>query len=172
MALDFLALFEAHYDEIAAYLKRRQLDRSIAEDLAQETFAEAFRSRATYDEARGDPRPWLFGIAANLLRHHRRREAAGLRAYARAQSREVHPRDDYDELCDQLDASGATGAALAGISQNARDVLTLHYFAELSYVEIATALEIPIGTVASRLSNARREMRAELGPRILGRDDG
>jgi hypothetical protein len=77
----FELVFERHFDSIHRYLARR-VGRDLADDLAAETFAVAFKSRRRYDAARADARPWLYGIASNLLRHHRRREERQLRAYA------------------------------------------------------------------------------------------
>jgi len=174
MAIDFSALFEDHYDPIAAYVMRRQLDRSTAEDIAQATFLTAYDRRATYDETKGAPRGWLYGIATNLMRHHFRDENARLRAYARAASREVAPPDRLDDACGRLDASahaGAIAAALATLSRGDYEVLTLHCWAELSDQEIAIAVGIPKGTVKSRLNRARRLLRMQLDP-ILDQNDG
>lgn len=173
--LDFAALFEAYYDRIAVYLARRLMDGSAAEDLAQMTFLEAYARRATYDHRKGSPRGWLFGIATNLLRHHRRSERTQLRAYSRAASREVELENRYDEADSQLDwraASGQIAAALAALDPSDYDVLTLHCWAELSHKEIATALSIKEGTVKSRLNRARRQMRLQLAPSILEANDG
>lgn len=102
-------------------------------------------------------RPWLFGIAANLLRRHRRAEERRLRAYARAA---MAPGDAsaFDGVDERLDAAAATVAlahALASLGPGERDVLLLHAWADLSYEQIAGALAIPVGTVRSRLHRAR-----------------
>ncbi|HZV73907.1 MAG TPA: sigma factor [Conexibacter sp.] len=88
----FAELFDRHYDLIAGWLRRR-VERAPADELAAETFLQAFDARARYDATRADARPWLFGIAANLLRRHRRAEERRLRAYARAA---VRPAQDAD----------------------------------------------------------------------------
>ncbi len=165
MGTDFVALFEAHYDEIAAYLRRRQVDASTADDLAQAVFCEAWKSRASYDEQRGSARAWLFGIASNLLSRHFRAERRRLKAYARAASRTAAPGGDDDVPVDKLEArvlQGRLATGLAALSRAQLDVLTLHCWAELSHAEIALALEIPAGTVKSRLSHARWIMRQSL----------
>lgn len=173
--IDFPAAFEDCYDEITAYLMRRQVDRSGASDIAQMTFLEAYDRRATYDPRKGTPRAWLFGIATNLMRRHFRAENRRLRAYARAGTREVEPLDGFDAICSSLDfraLEGVTAAALATLGPGDYEVLTLHCWAELSYEEIATALGIPKGTVKSRLNRARRQVRAQLDLRILEANDG
>jgi RNA polymerase sigma-70 factor (ECF subfamily) len=173
--LDFPALFDDQYDEITAYLMRRRTNRADAEDIAQATFAEAYDHRSTYDPRKGTPRAWLFGIATHLLRRHFRSEGRELRAYGRAASREEGSQDGSDATCGRLDAHASAGAlarALATLSSGDLEVLTLYFWAELSYDEIATALEIPKGTVGSRLNRARSQVRAQLDPRILEGNDG
>jgi len=163
----FAELFDRHYDLIAGWLRRR-VGPALADELAAETFLQAFDARARYDTARADARPWLFGIAANLLRRHRRAEERRLRAYARAASR---PSDDADlaAIDARLDAGAAAGrlaTALASLGPGERDVLLLHAWAELTYQQIADALGIPVGTVRSRLHRARgvvRELLARCG---------
>lgn len=173
--LDFPALFDDYYDRIASYVSRRLVDRSVAEDLAQMTFLEAYDRRATYEPLKGSPRAWLFGIATNLLRHHYRSERTQLRAYSRAASREAEPADASEETHRRLDwraTSGQIANALAALDPGDYDVLTLHCWADLSHNEIATALKIKEGTVKSRLNRARRQMRLQLDPSILEANDG
>ena len=81
MGGSFEEAFEAEFVSLHRYLARR-LGASAADDLAADTFAVAFRSWDRLDPAR-PVRPWLYGIAANLVRHHWRKERRMLRAYAR-----------------------------------------------------------------------------------------
>jgi RNA polymerase sigma-70 factor (ECF subfamily) len=111
------------------------------------------------------------------MRRHFRSERRCLRAYARAASREVDLRDDYDdEICRRVDAQASAAAiarALASLSRGDYEVLSLWCWAELSYDEIAAALEIPTGTVRSRLHRARHKVREHLDPPpVLEPDDG
>jgi RNA polymerase sigma factor (sigma-70 family) len=159
----FAGLFDRHYVVIAAFLRRR-LERSLADELAAETFLRAFDGRGGYDPGWGDARPWLFGIATHLLAHHRRREERRLRAYARAERR---PDTDaaIDEVNDRLDARAAAPVLAAGLAKLAaadRDVLLLYAWADLSYEQIAHALGVPVGTVRSRLHRARNVVRGQL----------
>jgi RNA polymerase sigma factor (sigma-70 family) len=161
--VDFAALFDRHYDPICGYLRRR-VEPAIADEIAAQTFLEAFDRRASYDPLRGEPRAWLYGIAINLLRRHRRAEQRRLRAYARAAAR-TQQRDEHDRADDRVDARAAApalAAALAALGASDREVLLLFAWTELSYNEIATAVGIPVGTVRSRLSRARRQVRARL----------
>ncbi len=162
--LVFAAVFDRHYDAVHRYLARR-VGLDLADDLAAETFTTAFDVRRRYDTARPDARPWLFGIATNLLRHHHRGEARRLRAYARL-DRPADPDGGFGGVEARLDAGRAGPAiadALTRLSAGDRDVLLLSAWADLRYEEIAVALRIPIGTVRSRLHRARRRVRELLG---------
>jgi RNA polymerase sigma factor (sigma-70 family) len=162
--LAFAAVFDRHYDAVHRYLARR-VGSDLADDLAAETFTTAFDVRRRYDTAHPDARPWLFGIATNLLRHHRRGEARRLRAYARL-DRPADPDGGFGGVEARLDARRARPAivdALAHLSVGERDVLLLFAWADLRYEEIAVALRIPVGTVRSRLHRARHRVRELLG---------
>lgn len=147
----FERLFELHFDRIYAYLARR-VGPDLAGDLASETFTRAFAARKRYDRARGEPRAWLFGIANNLLRRHYRDEERRLRAFARLEARAEGVPAEEPRLAE----------ALSTLSPEERDVLLLFAWADLEYGEIAAALELPLGTVRSRLHRARAHVRAAL----------
>jgi RNA polymerase sigma-70 factor (ECF subfamily) len=153
----FADVFEAHFAAVYGYLRRRAGDG--AEDMAAETFSRALAAYARFDPAHGDVRPWLLGIATNVVHAHRRAEARRLRAYAREAGR--HPRSE--------EAVGGSGrgarraaAAIARLSLGDRDVLLLVAWGDLSSDEVAAALGIPAGTVRSRLNRARAAIRAHL----------
>ena len=162
--LAFAAVLDRHYDAVHRYLARR-VGSDLADDLAAETFTTAFDVRRRYDTAHPDARPWLFGIATNLLRHHRRGEARRLRAYARL-DRPDDSDGGFGGVEARLDAGRAGSAiadALTHLSAGDRDVLLLFAWADLRYEEIAVALRIPVGTVRSRLHRARHRARELLG---------
>jgi RNA polymerase sigma-70 factor (ECF subfamily) len=156
----FAAIFEAHYRAIDAYCVRRL--GGEGHDVSAATFTEAFRVRDRFDATRPDARPWLYGIASNLLRHHRRRERSRWRAYARSDAAtattfDVDARLDADQL------GGLLAAALRATPVRDRDALLLHAWADLTYEQIGDALGVPIGTVRSRIARARSRLRAALG---------
>ena len=156
----FAAVFDRHYDAVHRYLARR-VGSDLADDLAADTFTTAFDVRRRYDTAHPDALPWLFGIATNLLRHHRRGEARRLRAYARL-DRLADADGGFGGAEARVDAGRAGPAiadALTRLSAGDRDVLLLFAWADLRYEEIAVALRIPVGTVRSRLHRARRRVR-------------
>ena len=160
---EFGQLFERHAAVLNRYFVRR-VGPVLAEDLTADTFVTAFRSRDRFDEAYEDARPWLFGIATNMLRRQWRTEKRQLRAYARTG---VDPAvDEIAEAERRVDASGdgpRLADALGSIPRKDRDALLLFAWAELSYEEIALALEVPVGTVRSRISRARSRLRELLG---------
>jgi RNA polymerase sigma factor (sigma-70 family) len=167
MGRSFEAAFEAEFAPLHRYLARR-LGAAAADDLAAETFAAAFRSWDRLDPER-PVRPWLYGIAANLVRHHWRKERRMLRAYARSGVDPVLA--DEDEAVERADADTRhreLATALAGLRRDEREVLLLHAWAELTDAEIADALGVPLGTVKSRLSRARERLRNQL--RELGQE--
>jgi RNA polymerase sigma factor (sigma-70 family) len=150
-----------HFAEIHGYISRR-VGRDLAEDLGSETFAIAFESRRRYDIARNDARPWLFGIATNLIRRHRRDEIRKLRAYQRAVERVAGVPEDADLTVEQLDRLSRLANVSSGFAQldpDHRDALYLVAVSELSYQQAADALGIPVGTLHSRVARARRELR-------------
>lgn len=161
MGLSFDRAFEAEFPALHRYLHRR-VGAAAADDLAAETFATAFRHWDRFDESR-PLRPWLHGIAANLVRHHWRDERRKLRAYARTG---VDPVLEPDcEAIDRIDAHAlerVLAAGLADLRPQDREILLLHAWAELSDSEIAEALSLPLGTVKSRLHRTRARLRNRL----------
>jgi RNA polymerase sigma-70 factor, ECF subfamily len=149
----FGAIFERHFDAVYGYARRR-VGAELAEEVATETFTRAFARRQAFDASRVEARPWLLGIAANLLRRHWRTERRRLAAYARAAERSAPAEPGL--LSEVV-------AALDSLSRDEREALFLFAVADLSYDEIADALEIPLGTVRSRLARARRRVRGVLG---------
>jgi RNA polymerase sigma factor (sigma-70 family) len=161
----FASLFDRHAAAVHRYLGRRVGE--LADDLVSETFLIAFRRRAAYRAERVEVRPWLIGIATNLVNGHRRTEQRRYRALARAAAEPAAhgggPEDSDDRLAAQA-LRGPLAAALAALTSRDRDVLLLFAWADLSYEEIAAALDVPVGTVRSRLNRARRQTRAALYP--------
>jgi RNA polymerase sigma-70 factor (ECF subfamily) len=167
----FAAVFERHFDAIHRFLRGR-VGAALAEELASETFVRAFSARARYDRAFPDARPWLFAIATNLVRGQRRAEARRLAAYARLDSAEPHGADE-EAAAGRADASvrgPALARALEHLSEADRDTLLLVAWADLTYEETARALDVPVGTVRSRLHRARAAVRAALADTEEERD--
>jgi len=164
----FGALFDRHATVVFRYLVRR-VGVDDADALLGEVFRVAFEKRATYDTARPNARPWLYGIATNLLARHRRGEARRIRATARLLARQRPVADPADKVADTLDARDVwphVAEAVAALPEDERDALLLYAWEELRYEEVAEALGVPVGTVRSRLNRARvrlRELRTTIG---------
>jgi RNA polymerase sigma-70 factor (ECF subfamily) len=161
---EFAVVFHRHYDLVHGYIRKRVGD-SLADDLASQTFLVAFDRRGSYDGTRANARPWLLGIATNLIHGKRRQERRQLRAYGRAGADlDVNPLEGIEARADAQRLRPRLAAVLASLPGDEVDPLLLFAWAELSYEEIAEALDLPIGTVKSRLSRARRRVRELLPP--------
>ena len=155
----FIDVFERHYDPVRRYLQRR-VGREAGEELAAETFLLAFSRRSSFDPRFSSARPWLFGIATNVLRHHLRHERASRSAHARLpREEELQPDPGSDDRLLAASVSAHLKESLASLREADRDVLLMFALAELSYEEIGSALGIPVGTVRSRLNRARQTIR-------------
>jgi RNA polymerase sigma factor (sigma-70 family) len=162
----FAEVFDRCYVELHGYVARR-LGASLADDVVADTFLIAFDRRRRYDLGQPDARPWLYGIATNLIARHRRAELRQYRALARAGADTlVRAADAHAErVAQRVDAAALRGrlaAALAELADGDRHVLLLVAWAQLSCEEAARALGIPAGTARSRLHRARRRTRAAL----------
>ncbi len=165
-ATEFGRLFDSHAPPLHRYLARR-VGASTADDLVAETFLAAFEARASYDPERAAVRSWLYGIATNLLRRHQRQEMRALAATARAATAagvgDADSAGHESRVVDRVDAQNAVrwlAGAMAELSAGDRDVLLLTSWAGLDSVEVAHALNIPVGTVRSRLHRSRQRLRA------------
>jgi len=158
---DFAAVFDRHAGAIYRYCARR-VGTEAVDDAVSDTFAIAYEHRGRFDPAQASALPWLYGIATNVLRRYRATEAR----YRKLIRKHGEPSAEgaAERAVARADADTAI-RALAGelgkISRRQRDVLYL-YAAGLTYADIATALDIPIGTVMSRLNRARTKLRAAL----------
>lgn len=158
----FAAVYRRHAGTILRYTRSR-LTLEVAEDATHEVFVRAFRQRDRYEPRSPTALPWLYGIAAHVIADLYRHEARHLRALERV----VQARGP-DETAEHAGADGAVApelvAALEDLTPEERETLLLAVWGELSYDEIAIALEIPSGTVRSRISRARSRLRAALDP--------
>jgi RNA polymerase sigma-70 factor (ECF subfamily) len=159
-ATAFGTVYEEHVDAIYGFLARR-VGPQLAEELTAQTFTEAFDHRDRFDPERGTRSAWLFGIAVNLLRRHYRHEERTLRAMAAMAARTQREQVDEEAVTSKVVADHTwprVARALSEMSAGERDVLLLHAWADLPYASIAAVLDIPIGTVRSRLSRSRARL--------------
>lgn len=160
----FSAIFDRHFASVYAYISRRA-GRSLADEVAAEVFLAAFQARNRYDPLRPEARPWLFGIATNLIARRQRSAGRQVRAYGRANAVPDLVVDEYARVEERVDAARDAGRlqdVIAALNDDDREVLLLFAWDGLGYGDIATALAVPVGTVKSRLHRARRVVREHL----------
>lgn len=151
-------LYDRYQEAVTTFVRRATSDAADVEDLVHATFMTAARAAANFD-GRQNCRPWLVGIAARLLYRRRR----GLSRWARAlRDFTFHESDRHVDPNGELtarDQVSRLAAALEQLTESKRVVLLLAESEGLSSERIARALEIPIGTVWTRLHHARRDLR-------------
>ena len=167
-SLDEPEAFGLVYDRHAATVLRflgRRVGAEAAEGLLGELFRIAFERRQTFDAARASALPWLYGIGSNLLLKHRRAEARRLRASARmAAGLDAADRRASARALDARVLFSRVANAIEALPDGECEALLLFAWEELSYQGVAEALELPIGTVRSRLNRARAQLRELLEP--------
>jgi RNA polymerase sigma factor (sigma-70 family) len=160
----FGVLFERHVGAVYNYLFRRTADWSLAEDLTSVVFLEAWRKRADVQLEDDRALPWLLGVATNVLRNRRRSQWRYRAALHRLPRERVENfADDADARVDDERRMRSVLRSLGMLPRHEQEVLTLCAWAGLSYEEAAVALDLPVGTVRSRLSRARARMRELAG---------
>lgn len=162
--LPFHDLYEQHSAALFRYVARR-LGAEVAEDVLSQVFVEAMSNAANFDPSRGSERVWMFGIATNLIRRHRRAETLAHKAYAREADRPpsgtTHLMVDDRLLAEQ--GWARVSKVLAGLNADDRDLLLLFAWADLPYEVIADIVGLPVGTVKSRIHRTRAKLRSRLG---------
>ncbi|GHH34267.1 RNA polymerase sigma factor [Lentzea cavernae] len=159
-----LELYESTAERLHRYVARR-----VGPDTAQDVVSESFL--VLWDQRAGQPydadsvRAWLYGVATNLLRGHVRAEERKLRAWSKEHAARTDEADIGDRVSAATDAgvlAGQLTAWLAELRIEEREVLLLHAWADFSPAEIATALDVPVATVRTRLHCGRARLRTRL----------
>jgi RNA polymerase sigma-70 factor (ECF subfamily) len=152
-------LVEEHYDSLYRYAYRLSGASADAEDLTQEAFCKA-QSKLSQLRDPGRARPWLFSILRNEYLHRVRDEG----------KEHLVPLDGVGDLAEPLPEPlpdidpEQLQQALNELSEVYRTPIILYYFEDFGYREIAEQMELPIGTVMSRLARAKAHLRARLLP--------
>jgi len=165
----FGLVYDRHAGTVLRFLGRR-VGAEAAEGLLGELFRIAFERRKTFDAARANALPWLYGIGSNLLLKHRRAEARRLRASARMAAAHAADRRTSAAAFDARVLFPRVADAIDSLPDSEREALLLFVWEELPYESVAEALELPIGTVRSRLNRARARLRELLEPNGKGRE--
>src|SRR5262245_10743008 len=166
----FGLIYDRHAATVLRFLGRR-VGAKVAEGLLGELFRIAFERRKTFDAARGSALPWLYGIGSNVLLKHRRAEARRLRANARmAAALQAADRRAGAAALDARVLYPRVAQAVEALPDDERETLLLFVWEDLPYQSVAEALELPVGTVRSRLNRARARLRELLEPKGKGRE--
>ncbi|RSM37696.1 RNA polymerase sigma factor [Amycolatopsis balhimycina DSM 5908] len=158
----FAELFDRHAGGVYNHAFRLTWSWSTAEDVVALTFLEAWRLRYKVDPEGGSLLPWLLGIATNVARNTTRSARRYQAALTRLHADRATP-DFAQDVVDRVDdvrAVAAARAALERLRPGERDVVALVVWAGLDQASAAQALGISVGTVRSRLSRARANLRA------------
>jgi RNA polymerase sigma-70 factor (ECF subfamily) len=158
-------LYRRHVDRVLAFGARRFTSPEDVADFTADVFVQVLTSAARYDPARGSALAWLFGIAVNVARSTRRREARISRTAERWSGRELLDDDDTVRIEARIDAHADARRAwgrLVGLPERDRELLALVLVDGLAPNEAAAALGLRPGTARAILSRRRRELRTML----------
>jgi RNA polymerase sigma-70 factor, ECF subfamily len=166
-------LYEDHADVVWRTLRRLGLSEFDAKDALQEVFIVAHLRGASYDPQRGSERAWLFGITCNVARSERRRVQRFDRQPSEVELGRSHSSpsllseasrrsSDGDACAQSRDLEGALLRALDKLSPEHRVVFEMFEIEGLTSAAIAQEIDVPVGTVYSRLHHARQDLRHAL----------
>lgn len=158
MNIDWERIFREHGRRVHHFIRKRVSHREDAEDLVQMTWLEVFRN---CDKFAGASRPetWVFGIALNLVRNHFRLLSARPHYDELAEDSVLAQGDDPSQITEYQRILNATLSSIAVLPEDTRHLLSLLVEKEDSYQDIAENLNIPVGTVRSRLSRVRVSLK-------------
>src|SRR5262245_9759287 len=165
----FRAVVLPHLDAAYGFARWLTRDPAAAQDLAQEAMLRALRY---FHAFRGEEaRPWLLRIVRNTWTDQVARNGVVNRPIEEVESQPAEG-PDPEQSALAGDRRRQLAAALAALPAETREILVLREIEDLSYKHIAAVLDLPIGTVMSRLARAREKLAAELGDRLGRRDHG
>jgi RNA polymerase sigma-70 factor, ECF subfamily len=153
----FQAFYSRYAGRVLTYARQLSRGRDLAEDVVQEVFVTVWRRAASYRPDRGDPAGWLYTITRNKLVDHWRK---------------LGDVEEMDEIDERSFAEGGAGdlrlamrQALSQVSPEQRRAIELAYFGGLTYEETAKRLQLPVGTLKSRIRSGLRSLRTVLESR-------
>lgn len=153
----FHAFYQRYAARVLAYVRQLTRDRAPVDDIVQEVFIAVWRKAASYRVERGDPAGWLYTITRNKLVDSWRRHGKGAETdTAEPETTPVASAAPTSDLRLDLDQ------ALARLSRDQREAVEMAYFGGLTYEETAQRLQLPLGTLKSRIRAGLMSMRATL----------
>jgi len=162
--IDVTALFCEHHSNLTRFIRRYVRTNEDAEDVVQNTFLEAIRC-ADHFSGLSKPSTWLFGIALNLARNQIRRSYTDLSenvSHTILESMANLVADPFD-LSEQREIACRIETTLASLPPKIRETFEAVFGGECTYEEAAATLQIPLGTVRSRISRVRATLRRDCG---------
>lgn len=146
----FACLFEAHFESVLAYARRRTAQLPDAEDLVAETFTVAWRRLDRLPDRPEEQLPWLYGIARRLLANQRRGAARRMRLLERLQ---------FSFRAPTVSSTPDIVAAVVALPERDQEILRLIAWESLTYAEAGAVLGISANAVAIRVHRARERLR-------------
>ena len=165
----FRAVMLPHLDAAYGFARWLTRDPVTAQDVAQEAMLRALRYFHAFRG--GEPKPWLLRIVRNTWTDMRARSGLNDRPLEVIEGRAADG-PDPEQSALAGDRRRHVAAALAALPAEAREILVLREVEDFSYKHIAAVLDLPIGTVMSRLARAREKLAVELRGRLGRRDHG
>lgn len=164
---DFVVVYRRHVDAVWSFCRSRA-NAEDAADLTSEVFAQALLSRRRFRYRGHDSaRPWLLGIARNLLRHHARHHAVAERARRRIGMEPAEAPDDVEAaVVRRLDLPAATqraNEAIAQLSPSLADAVRLRILEERPYDQVARELGCSPAAARVRVSRGLRQLATHIG---------
>ena len=154
-------LVRRYQEQLFAFAVRNLGDREVAGDVFQETFIRVFSRRSTYDSKRKF-RPWVYQICLNLCRDHFRKQARKRQEPLEEQREVVDTRPGPDLKLERLQLAERVKDAIHQLPEKQKQVFLLVHYQQLSYPEVAEVLELPLGTVKSRMFHAQKRLAEAL----------
>jgi RNA polymerase sigma factor (sigma-70 family) len=162
----FAVVFDRHANAVFTHCLRRGASWADAQDQTSMVFLETWRKAGTLRFVEGSARPWLLLVATNVARNDARSRRRYAQAVQRLPPAESEPdiADEAIRSADSQESTARVAAAVASLRRPEQEVIALCHLENLSYVDAAEVLGIPVGTVRSRLSRARKRLLEILGP--------
>lgn len=160
-------LVDTYGPKVHGLVRRHVSTEADAEDITQEIFVELYRSIGTFRGA-SSLATWVYRVALNRCLKHQQRKPPATLPFEDALLTHADDRPGPAQSAARRELGDEVHAALGRLSPEHRQVVILHELQELTYQECAQILQIPVGTVKSRLSNAFRRLRTSLGTYVLG----
>jgi RNA polymerase sigma-70 factor (ECF subfamily) len=159
-------MYEQHGQAVLAYATKLTGNRTVAEDVLQETLVRAWRHSEVLVNGKGSVRAWLLTVAGRIVVDRARASAARPREVAESLAQPPMERDHADQVIDSMDVF----TALQQLSEEHREVIVQLYFRGCSLLEASRALGVPEGTVKSRSYHALRALRKSFSDGARGKN--